>query len=304
MNAMKKLILTAITAAAIVSCSDWTQTESIEINYIRPWDKKPELWDKYTSSLREYKSRDHFLFYAVFDNAPKKPTRESDFLRSLPDSLDFVSLANADSLSAYDKEDLQWIESLGTKVLYRVDLDKKAFSSESELTAYLDKVIASVTENGLSGYSFTATWKLGNTQNDALAAALVSKLDTAREAGQYLVFEGNPQFVPAEYRDKVDYYVLDSESTTNTQDLLFQVLAALDYAEVPTSKLLLGSDMDGTILNEEREKCHDVEELARRVISLGPLAGLGITNIASDYYSNSGNYVITRSAIELLNPSH
>ena len=102
----------------------------------------------------------------------------------------------------------------------------------------------------------------------------------------------------------MDYYVLDSEDTAYAQDLRFQVLTATDYAGIPASKLLLGSDMDGTIQNEEREKCHDVEELAKRVVSFGPLAGLGITNIASDYYSYSGNYVITRAAIQLLNPSH
>jgi len=307
LSVAKNLFLLAVIAGLtgnLTSCQKWTEIRSVDINYAKPWDRDPALWEKYKTSLRDYKSRPHFLFYARFDNGAEKPATEAAFMRSLPDSLDFVSLTNADNFSAYDKEDMAWMESLGTKVLYQIDLDKKAFTETTALDAYLDKVIGSVKENGLNGYSFTATWKLGNAQNDAIAAALVTKLDAAKEAGQYLVFEGNPQFIPAEYRDKVDYYVLDSEDTAYAQDLRFQVLTATDYAGIPASKLLLGSDMDGTIQNEEREKCHDVEELAKRVVSFGPLAGLGISNIASDYYSYSGNYVITRSAIQLLNPSH
>lgn len=300
---MKRLVY-IISLILLSACSKWTETESIQLNYLRPWDQNPELWAKYKASLVDYKEGKHFLFYARFDNAPEKATSEKDFMRCLPDSLDFVSLTNADNFSDYDKEDMEWMAGIGTKVLYQVDLTKKGFANTSELESYLDKVIATVKKNGMNGYSFTGVYRLGNTQNDALASATVKKLAAAKIDGQVLVFEGNPLFIPEAERTKVDLFVLDSESTEYAQDLRFQVLTAIDYAGVPASKLLLGADMDGTIQNEERVKCHDVEELARRVLSLGPLAGLGITNISSDYYSYEGNYVISRSAIQLLNPSH
>lgn len=300
---MKRLVY-IISLLLISACSKWTETESVQLNYLRPWDQNPGLWAKYKASLVDYKASDHFLIYTRFDNAPEKATSEKDFIRCLPDSLDFVSLTNADNLSAYDKEDLAWMESIGTKVLYQVDLTKKGFASTSELEAYLDKVIACVKENGLSGYSFTGQYVLGNALNESLASAAVTKLSAAKTEGQALVFEGNPLFIPEADRSKVDLFVLDSEKTENTQDLRFQILTALDYAKVPASKLLLGADMDGIIQDENREKCASVPELARRVVSFGPLAGLGITNISSDYYSYDGNYVVTRSAIQLLNPSH
>ena len=300
---MKRLVY-IISLLLISACSKWTETESIQLNYLRPWDQNPELWNKYKASLVDYKASDHFLIYTRFDNAPEKATSEKDFIRCLPDSLDFVSLTNADNVSAYDKEDMAWMESIGTKVLYQVDLTKKGFASTSELEAYLDKVIACVKENGLSGYSFTGQYVLGNALNESLASAAVTKLSAAKTEGQALVFEGNPLFIPEADRTKVDLFVLDSEKTDNTQDLRFQILTALDYAKVPASKLLLGADMDGIIQDENREKCASVPELARRVVSFGPLAGLGITNISSDYYSYDGNYVVTRAAIQLLNPSH
>lgn len=274
------------------------------MNYLRPWDQNPELWAKYKASLVDYKASDHFLIYTRFDNAPEKATSERDFMRCLPDSLDFVSLTHADNFSAYDKEDMAWMESIGTKVLYQVDLTKKGFTTTGELENYLDKVIASVKENGMNGYSFTGQYILGNALNESLASAAVAKLSAAKTDGQVLVFEGNPLFIPEADRSIVDFFVLDSENTEYAQDLRFQILTALDYAKVPAAKLLLGADMDGTIRNEEREKCASVPELARRVVSFGPLAGLGITNISSDYYSYDGNYVVTRAAIQLLNPSH
>lgn len=274
------------------------------MNYLRPWDQNPELWNKYKASLVDYKASDHFLIYARFDNAPEKAASERDFMRCLPDSLDFVSLTHADNFAAYDKEDMAWMESIGTKVLYQVDLTKKGFTTTGELENYLDKVIASVKENGMNGYSFTGQYILGNALNESLASAVVAKLSAAKTDGQVLAFEGNPLFIPEADRSKVDFFVLDSENTEYAQDLRFQILTALDYAKVPAAKLLLGADMDGTIRNEEREKCASVPELARRVVSFGPLAGLGISNISSDYYSYDGNYVVTRGAIQLLNPSH
>lgn len=298
-----KYLFIVLSFMAFVSCSKWTETEPISINYLRPWDQNPALWEAYRSSLCAYKESDHYLFYARFENAPDKATSEKDFMRCLPDSLDFVSLTNADNYSESDKEDMAWMESIGTKVLYQIDLDKKGFADALSLNAYLETVIASVKELKLNGYSFTGSYKLGSVENEALASALVNKLSDAKDEGQVLVFEGNPLYVPKADRDKVDFFVLDSESTSHAQDLHFQILTAIDYAGIPASKLLLGADMDGTIQNEAREKCNDVEELSKRVISFGPLAGLGVYNIKSDYYSYDGNYVVTRNAIQLLNPS-
>lgn len=299
MSVVKNLLFIAL----LTSCDKWTAVEPEGINFAHPWDQNPALWEKYKASLRDYKSRDHYLFYARFDNAPEKATSEKDFMRCLPDSLDYVSLTNADNFSDYDREDLAWMKSIGTKVLYQVDLTAKGFTSTGELNSYLDKVLASVKENNMDGYSFTGSYRLADAQNDALASFLVSKLSAAKTTGQMLVFEGNPLFVPEADRNKVDLFILDSEATAHAQELRFQVLAATGYAGVPASKLLLGADINGTIQDEERVEHPAVEELTRRVVSFGPLAGLGVYHIGDDYYSYDGNYVTLRAAIQLLNPS-
>ena len=62
---------------------------------------------------RAYKAGSHTLVVASFENGSTNPTSEKDCLRSLPDSLDAVSLTNADNFSAYDAEDLAVLKEKG-----------------------------------------------------------------------------------------------------------------------------------------------------------------------------------------------
>lgn len=104
-----------------VGCSDWTQMEPVDQQPVRPSEQNPELWAEYTAALRAYKAGKHTLVVASFENGSTNPTSEKDCLRSLPDSLDAVSLTNADNFSAYDAEDLAVLKEKGTRVLYFVD---------------------------------------------------------------------------------------------------------------------------------------------------------------------------------------
>ena len=80
-----------------VSCNDWTEMESVTQKTQRPNEQDPELWAQYTAALREYKQSEHTLVFASFANGAPVATSEKDCLRSLPDSLDVVSLTNADN---------------------------------------------------------------------------------------------------------------------------------------------------------------------------------------------------------------
>ena len=106
---MKKIGIYLSIAALLLTagCSDWTQMEPVDQQPVRPSEQNPELWAQYTAALRAYKASDHTLVVASFENGSTTPTSEKDCLRSLPDSLDAVSLTNADHFSAYDAEDLR-----------------------------------------------------------------------------------------------------------------------------------------------------------------------------------------------------
>ena len=184
-----RLILPVVVLLLGASCSDWTETENIDNTVLKPWEQDPALWADYTAALREYKASAHYLSYARLHNSPSPASSEQDFMRCLPDSLDIVSLTNADNFSAYDAEDMAAMHEKGTKVLYQVDYAarKADFADAAALKTYLDGVIAAVAANGLDGYSFTA-----DPLDAAATATIVATLSAARSDGQLLVFEGNP----------------------------------------------------------------------------------------------------------------
>ena len=100
---------------------------------------------------------------------------------------------------------------------------------------------------------------------------------------------------------KVDYVVLDTEATENVTDLKMQVLNATGYAGVPATKLLLAAAAGAPLYDENVEEHAAITEMAERVVSLGPLAGLGTYDIYNDYYDLDMNYKLVRNAIQTLN---
>ncbi len=285
---------------AAVSCSDWTEMETVDNTVSKPWEQDPALWSDYTAALRAYKQSEHYLSYARLYNSPAQATSEQDFMRCLPDSLDIVTLTNADNFSAYDAEDMAVMREKGTRVLYQVDYAgrKAEFADAAALASYLDGVIASVAAHGLDGYSFTA-----DPLDAAATASIVATLSAAKTDGQLLVFEGNPLSVAAADRDKLDYVVLDTEKAENTTDVRLQVLNATGYAGIPANRLLLAAEIDAPLQDADRTEYAAVALMARCVVEYGPLAGFAAYNIAGDYYHADRNYSTIREAIQTLNPS-
>lgn len=294
------MILPLVVLLLGASCSDWTETEAIENTVYKPWEQDPALWADYTAALRAYKQSEHYLSYARLHNSPAQAASEQDFMRCLPDSLDIVTLTNADNFSAYDAEDMAVMREKGTKVLYQVDYAarKAEFADAAALASYLDGVIASVAANGLDGYSFTA-----DPLDAAATASIVATLSAAKAEGQLLVFEGNPLSVAAADRDKLDYVVLDTEKAENATDVRLQVLNATGYAGIPANRLLLAAEIDAPLQDADRTEYAAVELMARCVVEFGPLAGFAAYNIAGDYYHADRNYSTIRAAIQTLNPS-
>lgn len=294
------MILPLVVLLLGASCSDWTETEAIENTVYKPWEQDPALWADYTAALRAYKQSEHYLSYARLYNSPAQATSEQDFMRCLPDSLDIVTLTNADNFSAYDAEDMAVMREKGTRVLYQVDYAgrKAEFADAAALKTYLDGVIAAVAAHGLDGYSFTA-----DPLDAAATATIVATLSAARSDGQLLVFEGNPLSVAEADRAKLDFVVLDTEKAENTTEVQLLVLNATGYAGIAPEKLLLAAEIDAPLQDADRTEYAAVELMARCVVEYGPLAGFAAYNIAGDYYHAEMNYQTIRTAIQTLNPS-
>lgn len=288
--------------AGFVSCSRWTETESITINTVLPWEQDPALWEEYKAAIREYKSRDHSLIYVRFENSPEGAVSEKGYMRCLPDSLDIVSLTNAENFSAFDAEDMEWMKSLGTKVLYQIDFasDPQALLDQAARDAAIDRAIATVQDNGLDGFSLTGIPKEDGGTTAAAAKAAVERIVAARKEGQIVSFEGNPAFIPQEDIQSIDLFVLATETVENGYDLRNAVLDATDWG-VPKEKMLLAADFGGVYYDSDNAETPVLEAMADNVIIYGPMAGLALYGIESDYYHYDGDWLTLRSIISRMN---
>ena len=288
-------------------CSDWTDVEPVDMETVRPDQQDPVLWAKYMAALKAYKSSGHLIAYTSFDNGVKDAIGESGFLRSLPDSLDVVSLNNGDNISAYDLEDIKVLQEKSTKVIYLIDYAGRAeeLSDLAKLDSYIEDVMSRVAEMNLDGFSFTGTPILGDVDQEAAALLLIEKLSTVAGSGKdkLLVFEGDPLFIPSSQMEKINYCVLNTQETENVTDLKMQLMDAIDNAMTPRSKLLLSATIGNEILDADKVPSSAIDAMSHYVLEMGPLAGLGIYNISIDYFTELGTYYQSRTAIQLMNPS-
>ena len=302
-------LLALFSMLSLVSCSDWTETEALDSTVKKPWEQDPALWAEYTATLRAYKQSEHFIVYARMHNSPEKATGEQDFMRCLPDSLDIVTLTNADNFSKFDAEDMSVMHEKGTKVLYQIDYAARAeefadaaaldYRSKLDITAGLRLVeIPGCDLCACCAPHVARTGEIG----------IIKLLDSIHYKGgvrirMLLVFEGNPLSLAATDRAKMDYVILDTEKLENVLDVRLHALHAVNYAGIEANRLLLTAEINAALFDEDRTEHAAVDEMSRRVVELGPYAGLAAYNIAEDYYHSEMNYQTIRQAIQTLNPS-
>lgn len=308
-NILFNCVLLLATLMPVIACSDWNDPEPVDLNSQSAQEQDPELWARYMQVLHNYKQSKHFITYARFDNGAEKPVNEGNYLRSLPDSLDIVVLSNPDNITAYDREDIPLLQEKSTRVLYLVDYAAQANSlpDAAQLSTYLDKAIAAAAELKLDGFAFTHIPLYGGTEAEQTAhkeklRLIITKLSTGNE-DQLLIMEGDPASAEAADLEKLNYVVLNTAALTNVTDLKLQVTGVLTNGIIPKDKLLLAAQIGNTMTDEAYVKQDAVELMTNRVMSLGPLAGLGIYAIGDDYYNAKMNYEITRTAIQQMNPA-
>ena len=290
------------------SCSDWNDIEAVDIDPQHAKDQNPELWARYMESLRIYKQeRTHYITYGSFENGTEQSKNEGAYLRSVPDSLDIVTLANSENITAYDREDIPSLQEKSTRVLYLVDYAKKMteLADAAALSTWLDKAVSTATELKLDGFAFNGLPSYGGTDAEQAARKEAARLIVSKLSafGKTLVFEGDPAFVDAADLSKLDYVVLNTTDIENAVNLKLHVVNILETYALSKEKLLLAAKIGSKLTDEDLNKLDAVTEMTNRVISLGPLGGLAIYALGDDYYQAKMNYQTSRMAIQTMNPS-
>lgn len=121
-NIWKFLLPVAFVAAAsFAACSDWTETESLDMKNPSLETQNPELYKQYLEALRTYKAGDHKVVLVTLDNPASAPAARNQHLTTLPDSVDFISLANPDDLHPMLLGEFEKVHAKGTRVIYGID---------------------------------------------------------------------------------------------------------------------------------------------------------------------------------------
>lgn len=314
MKAIKNILFTCCLYLTVLvlftACSDWNVPEPVDIGTNNAEEQNPELWERYMQKLHAYKQSKHFLTYARFDNGMDKPVNEGGYLRSLPDSLDIVTLGNADNITDFDREDIPRLQEKSTRVLYLVDYAAKmaALNDITKLGAYLDKAVATATELNLDGFAFTGIPLYSGTEAEFAAhkeriRLIVSKLSAAAGSGKLLVLEGDPALVEAADVEKLNYVVINTADVGNVTEVKLMIAGMLAYSSLSKDKYLLSARIGSEIADENNVKKSSVSLMLDFVASMGPLGGLAIYSIGDDYYSAKMNYETTRAVIQQMNPS-
>lgn len=345
MNKMIKdkiIIIVSGLLVAFASCSDWTETESVDLIEADIEKDNPELYARYLANLRAYRDTNHKITYAWFDNMKDAPKSRGEQISAIPDSIDIVNLTNPDDLSSWVVSDMESVrENKGMKFVFTIsypDIEKeyeqyllqntKEDESADGFLAYaadfVDKKLALVNKYNYDGISVLFYGMKTNHLTEEVKTAylaredaFMSKINTwvARKSDKLFIFEGNPQnLTDKSVLQEAEFIVIRTESLKYTSRLNYEVLLVIEDG-VPTDRFLVAvntKSLDPTDLktgyyyNAENELVSCIPLAAEWVDtyeSKFKKAGLGILNVQNDYYNSGNSYMNIRNAISTMNPS-
>ena len=275
-----------------VGCDDWTELEIHDSRINGFKEQNPEQYAAYTQKLRAYKASKHALVYARLDNAPEVSSSDKDFLRSLPDSIDIVTMRNANRLSDYDREDMELVRAdYGTRVLYYIDASAKE-ALNNAISAAADAVRKGI----FDGITLASSSSVD-------ASVIKGMTDALGQTDCLLVFEGTPSMLPESSRSLFDYFVLDISTATDEYDVEVVVRLATDHGKTAADRLLLAVVPGATLTDYNGVTRNSITGAASSALTMGPLGGIAIFNVSADYYDADIIYKQTRGGIQFLNPA-
>lgn len=129
MKRISKYISSALTVAAIgvtmTACDDWTEPESVDLDYGNIETANPAEYAKYLENLRAYRNTDHKKVYAWFDNLETAFGSQGHRISAIPDSVDVIVLQNPDKVTNQMIEEMyQARVDKGQQFSYCISLDE------------------------------------------------------------------------------------------------------------------------------------------------------------------------------------
>lgn len=328
------LLSLIIMSFSLVSCSDWTDDENVDI-------KQPTnaAYAKYLEKLRAYKETDHKYLYAWFDNSAKSPSSRGQHMADIPDSTDIVALMYPDALADFEIKDMKTLQAdKGTKVVYTVSYDniKKVYDQmvkdetakdenyvapefieymKGKVTGLLDISTRYAYDGLIVSYSGQSTVYMTEQEKTTYIAnqeAFLGQISTwyTNNKTKLLVFEGSPQFLKNKaLLTSCKHIILNTLSVSSSQGLSVKVSEAMDK-DVPTDRFIVATSTISLDTSDKLTGYYDTDRaiteaaywVTEKEVEYNK-AGMAIYNIQNDYYNISNVYQYSREAINIMNPA-
>lgn len=337
-NKIKLLAATVLAAtASLISCSDWTEVESIGLKEPNIETQHPELYQKYLENLRTYKQGPHKWAYAWFDNSHKLPQTQAHHLTTLPDSIDVVVLMHPDNLVENELKEMQEVrDKKGTRFVYAIELEsiqaaytarQEQATEEKPLEQTFEDFCVDSLQHAFSlakeyaydgicmGYSGKSTLHMDETEKAEYLKT--EKLFTGlfqdwsqRNADKLLVFAGKPQnLTDKSILARCRHILVSGKDATSSNELTYKLLSAAT-GDVPRDRLGMfvsapALDDPNRIIGYFSNGSLAMQELAAWAPSLQAgieVSAVGVYNVSTDYYQPSSVYKYTRELIASVNP--
>ena len=337
-NIIRPIIgLFILSSLACVSCTD---VESLDITRPTAQEQNPEAYAKYLSNLREYKSTEHKVVYAWFDNSTKTPASPAHHITNIPDSVDVISMLTP-TLADFEKTDIETVHQKGTKVVYTISYDdiKAAYdelqTAEEEnggtstleaFDIYLKSEIEKLLTHASSYDGLIAKYIGQNPEfmaddvkaeykkyQDVFLTTIKSWKDANKE--KMLVWMGKPQnLITRTILTDCKNIILDTEGVNDTNQLRLSVTKAL-VENVPSNNLIFAVSTTAADTSNKETGYWGTGDAALRALSevaywvtiddthAYTKAGIAIYNVQNDYYATGGTHTYVREAINIMNPS-
>ena len=254
---------------SILSCSDWTSEERevfenqegmhrlIPLIEAQTEEDLTPTMREYFAQIREYRKTPHVKGFGWFGNWTGKGNNAQNYLKMLPDSVDFVSLwGTRGYLSDEQKADLKFfqevkggkallcwiIQDLGDQLTpkglnatqYWVE-EKGQGNFIEGVKAYANAICDSIEKYNLDGFdidyepgyghsgtlaNYQTISPSGNNKMQVFIETLSARL---RPAGRMLVMDGQPDLLSTETSKLVDHYIYQAYWESSTSSVIYKI---------------------------------------------------------------------------------
>lgn len=274
------LFLSMFLAAFSAGCSDWTEQESLGIEYPSVEDTDSPAYQEYLANLRKYKQTYHPLMIGLFDNSAKTFRSRAERIKAVPDKVDIISLMYPDNLADLELQDIASVrKDKGTKVIYTIALadfqkyiedtnfdienenmaglgdpsyiPKPLMNPTVEVTGYMDTHLALLDKYGYDGFILYYAGKATHFMNDNEIAEMQAMQDLIfgkavqtmkAHPGKTYILEGKPQNVlDRSILLNFDYLLIRTQYLNSIYETTAITGELALSSDIPTNNILVGA---------------------------------------------------------------